>query len=59
MQGLRQIETVIVLLVVVLALVTISRRVLVPYPIFSWSAGSSSVSRPASVWYASIPISCS
>src|SRR5438876_5428259 len=34
MQGLHQLEIVIVLLVAVLALVTIARRILMPYPIF-------------------------
>src|SRR3989442_4621520 len=34
MQGLHQLEIVIVLLVAVLALVTIARRILIPYPIF-------------------------
>ena len=34
MSDLRQLETVIVLLVAVLALVTVARRVLIPYPIF-------------------------
>src|SRR5438445_9485679 len=34
MQGLHQLEIVIVLLAAVLALVTIARRVLIPYPIF-------------------------
>jgi Na+/H+ antiporter len=34
MEGLPQLQTVILLLVVVIALVTIARRILIPYPIF-------------------------